>query len=308
MRQPARRAPDGGSGEDANTPTVGTPTVDLEWCGPVRPRGGGRAVTRPQGAGPTEPDEGHGSADPAGASTGRARPQGPPHQQASRGGLPGRPVRARLHDAPRAPGGDGPLRPVHRQAGEPGDAGALRALPRRPGLRAGRPERARGDDPHRRGSSGRRPGRSPGSGVALVERHGGQVPSTLDDLVALPGVGRKTANVVLGDAFGIPGITVDTHVGRLVRRWGWTTSDDPVVVEREIGCSRRAARVDAVLAPGDLPRAACLLRAAPGLRCVPDHGPVPVGGDRGVGSRRGRGARQDVVSATSARSGVGRRT
>ena len=73
-----------------------------------------------------------------------------------------------------------------------------------------------------------------GIGVALVERHEGQVPSTLAELVALPGVGRKTANVVLGDAFGVPGITVDTHVGRLVRRWGWTTSEDPVVVEREI--------------------------------------------------------------------------
>lgn len=53
--------------------------------------------------------------------------------------------------------------------------------------------------------------------------------------MSLPGVGRKTANVVLGDAFGVPGITVDTHVGRLVRRWGWTTSEDPVRVEREIG-------------------------------------------------------------------------
>lgn len=74
-----------------------------------------------------------------------------------------------------------------------------------------------------------------GIGVALVARHGGQVPRTLEELVALPGVGRKTANVVLGDAFGVPGITVDTHVGRLARRWGWTESEDPVVVEREIG-------------------------------------------------------------------------
>lgn len=74
-----------------------------------------------------------------------------------------------------------------------------------------------------------------GIGVALVERFGGEVPATLEDLVSLPGVGRKTANVVLGDAFGVPGITVDTHVGRLVRRWGWTTSEDPVRVEHEIG-------------------------------------------------------------------------
>jgi endonuclease-3 len=74
-----------------------------------------------------------------------------------------------------------------------------------------------------------------GIGGALVDRFGGAVPGRLEDLVSLPGVGRKTANVVLGDAFGVPGITVDTHVGRLVRRWGWTTSEDPVRVEREIG-------------------------------------------------------------------------
>jgi endonuclease III len=73
-----------------------------------------------------------------------------------------------------------------------------------------------------------------GLGQALVERFDGEVPPRLDDLVTLPGVGRKTANVVLGDAFGVPGITVDTHVGRLARRLGWTTEEDPVRVEREI--------------------------------------------------------------------------
>ena len=57
----------------------------------------------------------------------------------------------------------------------------------------------------------------------IVDDHDGEVPGRLEDLVTLPGVGRKTANVVLGNAFGIPGITVDTHFGRLVRRWGWTT-------------------------------------------------------------------------------------
>lgn len=72
-------------------------------------------------------------------------------------------------------------------------------------------------------------------GAALVERHDGAVPGTLDELVKLPGVGRKTANVVLGEAFDVPGITVDTHFGRLVRRWGWTDSDDPVKVEHEVG-------------------------------------------------------------------------
>jgi endonuclease-3 len=71
--------------------------------------------------------------------------------------------------------------------------------------------------------------------AALVERYDGQVPPRLDDLVTLPGVGRKTANVVLGNAFGIPGITVDTHFGRLVRRLGWTEETDPVKVEHAIG-------------------------------------------------------------------------
>lgn len=68
----------------------------------------------------------------------------------------------------------------------------------------------------------------------LVERHGGNVPDTLDELVALPGVGRKTANVVLGDGFGVPSITVDTHVGRLSRRLGLTLHTDPVKVERDL--------------------------------------------------------------------------
>ena len=69
----------------------------------------------------------------------------------------------------------------------------------------------------------------------LVEHHNGQVPPRLDDLVKLPGVGRKTANVVLGNAFGIPGITVDTHFGRLARRFRWTDETDPVKVEFAVG-------------------------------------------------------------------------
>jgi endonuclease-3 len=73
-----------------------------------------------------------------------------------------------------------------------------------------------------------------GLGQALCDRFGGEVPSRLNDLVTLPGVGRKTANVVLGNAFGTPGITVDTHFGRLARRFGWTTSTDPVKVEAEV--------------------------------------------------------------------------
>ena len=71
--------------------------------------------------------------------------------------------------------------------------------------------------------------------AALVERYDGQVPPKLSELVTLPGVGRKTANVVLGNAFDVPGITVDTHFGRLVRRLGWTDETDPVKVEHAVG-------------------------------------------------------------------------
>ena len=73
-----------------------------------------------------------------------------------------------------------------------------------------------------------------GFAQGVVERHGGEVPGTLEELTALPGVGRKTANVVLGNAFGVPGLTVDTHFGRLVRRLGFTDQEDPVRVEREM--------------------------------------------------------------------------
>lgn len=71
-------------------------------------------------------------------------------------------------------------------------------------------------------------------GQQLCDRYGGEVPGRLDGLVTLPGVGRKTANVVLGDAFGVPGITVDTHLGRLARRFGWTVQDDPEKVEADL--------------------------------------------------------------------------
>ena len=72
-------------------------------------------------------------------------------------------------------------------------------------------------------------------GQELVERFGGEVPGTIEDLVTLPGVGRKTANVILGNAFDTPGITVDTHFGRLARRWRWTAETDPVKVEHAVG-------------------------------------------------------------------------
>jgi endonuclease-3 len=74
-----------------------------------------------------------------------------------------------------------------------------------------------------------------GLGQALVERFNGEVPATMGELVTLPGVGRKTANVILGNAFDVPGITVDTHFSRLVRRWRWTAEEDPVKIEHAVG-------------------------------------------------------------------------
>jgi endonuclease-3 len=72
------------------------------------------------------------------------------------------------------------------------------------------------------------------SSRAVVEEHGGQVPANLEKLTKLRGVGRKTANVVLGNAFGIPGLVVDTHAGRLARRMGFTRAKDPVKVEHDM--------------------------------------------------------------------------
>ena len=73
-----------------------------------------------------------------------------------------------------------------------------------------------------------------GLAAAIIERHEGVVPQSMDELVKLPGVGRKTANVVLGNAFNVPGITVDTHIGRIARRMGWTAHTDPVKVEFDL--------------------------------------------------------------------------
>ena len=72
-------------------------------------------------------------------------------------------------------------------------------------------------------------------GQALVERYDGVVPGKMADLDSLPGIGRKTANVILGNAFGVPGLTVDTHFQRLVGRWKWTAEVDPVKIEHAIG-------------------------------------------------------------------------
>jgi len=81
-----------------------------------------------------------------------------------------------------------------------------------------------------------------GAAAAIVERHGGKVPGTIEALTALPGVGRKTANVVLGNAFGVPGIVVDTHVGRVARRLRLSRSEDPVRVEADLGALAPPAR------------------------------------------------------------------
>jgi endonuclease III len=72
-------------------------------------------------------------------------------------------------------------------------------------------------------------------GQALCDRFGGNVPDTLEELMTLPGVGRKTANIVLGDAFGKPSLAVDTHVARLARRFGWTAHNDPDKIEQDVG-------------------------------------------------------------------------
>jgi endonuclease-3 len=110
----------------------------------------------------------------------------------------------------------------------------------------------------------------------IVERHGGEVPSELDDLVTLKGVGRKTANVILGHVFGKPGFVVDTHVRRLTRRLGFTRQSDPVKIELEMQkllpladwtpfsmrlilhgrtvCIARAPRCDACTVAADCPK------------------------------------------------------
>jgi endonuclease-3 len=74
-----------------------------------------------------------------------------------------------------------------------------------------------------------------GLGQQLVDRFRGELPRNLDQLVTLPGIGRKTANVILGNAFGVPGITVDTHFQRLVNRWAWTEETEPVKIEHAVG-------------------------------------------------------------------------
>ena len=105
----------------------------------------------------------------------------------------------------------------------------------------------------------------------------GEVPDRLDELVTLPGVGRKTANVVLGNAFGVPGITVDTHFGRLARRFGWTDQLDPVKVEAEVGAlfPRRTGRCSShrhLARPAPVPCPQAGLRCLSGRSLCPSFG------------------------------------
>ena len=113
-------------------------------------------------------------------------------------------------------------------------------------------------------------------GGALCARFGGEVPSTLDELVTLPGVGRKTANMVLGGAFGVPGIVVDTHVARLARRFGWTAQTGPDKIERDVAALLPRAEWTAGVEPDDLARPPGLSRPQARLRRVRDRALVPV--------------------------------
>src|ERR1700737_4872745 len=104
-----------------------------------------------------------------------------------------------------------------------------------------------------------------GASAALVERFHGEVPPRIEDLVTLPGVGRKTANVVLGVAFGIPGFAVDTHVKRLTRRLGLTKSADPVKIEPEVTRMLPPQEGPRLILPG---RRMCLARTPRCPVCV----------------------------------------
>lgn len=127
-----------------------------------------------------------------------------------------------------------------------------------------------------------------GMATAVSERFGGELPGTMAELVSLPGVGRKTANVMLGHWFGIPGVVVDTHVLRLSRRLGLTESTDPVPVERDLmGVLPRAAWSDTTMRLIYHGRAVCVARRPRCERCVladicPSASVPPVGPARRV--------------------------
>ena len=132
-------------------------------------------------------------------------------------------------------------------------------------------------------SSGRRPRPCSRMARLLVEHHGGQVPADMDALTALPGVGRKTANVVLGHALGVPGLPVDRHVLRVANRIGLAEGDDPVEVESQL-CARAAAgALDAGVGradPARPPRLQAEAAVRPSVRCRPTTAPTIAGGRR----------------------------
>ncbi len=115
-----------------------------------------------------------------------------------------------------------------------------------------------------------------GMANAVVERFGGEVPSRLEDLVTLPGVGRKTGNVVRSVAFGLPGLPVDTHVVRLSNRLGLTTKTDPVKIEMDLNAMVPAEGPGRLQPPADPARPAGLLRPHPGLRALRAGRHLPV--------------------------------
>lgn len=140
-----------------------------------------------------------------------------------------------------------------------------------------------------------------GMAQGLVERYGGEVPTDMDDLVTLPGVGRKTANVVRSVDFDLPGLPVDTHVGRLVRRLGLTVQTDPGAVEHEIGALVDPAEWGALSLRLILHgRAVCRARTPRCEECilvdicpsalVPARGPTATGRGRASGGTRSRTA------------------
>lgn len=108
-----------------------------------------------------------------------------------------------------------------------------------------------------------------GMAGAVVDRHRGELPATMRELTRLPGVGRKTANVILGHWFGVPGVVVDTHVARLSKRLGLTEHDDPVKVERDLmAIWPRCAWSDTTMRLIYHGRAVCLARKPRCERCV----------------------------------------
>ena len=155
------------------------------------------------------------------------------HPQTSRHPASQRRHRAQFQQRLRAPGRDDPLGAVHRRARQPGHAALFARYPDARALARATTEEL---EPQIQ-STGffRAKSRSlVGMATEVVESHGGEVPRTMDALVELPGVGRKTANVVLGHALGVPGLPVDRHVLRVANRIGIAKSDDPEVVEQQL--------------------------------------------------------------------------